>query len=73
MIDRVLIATDPEKLEGRMKICEITKCIECPYQRGVDECGCFYQDINEKKFLKIPDLDTIPDWCPLPDADKGGR
>lgn len=53
----------------KRKMVEVNKCLECPYQSGVDECG--YPAVIRDNHKQIPDLDTIPDWCPL--QDKGEK
>ena len=46
------------------KIVEIRMCLDCPYQRGVDECV----HPRSPKDGTLPDLEAIPKWCHLPDA-----
>lgn len=66
--------------EKMAKIVEVKKCLDCPYQRGVNECdhpnlvNLISKGETASKF-RIDNLKSIPDWCPLPDYEevKGGK
>jgi hypothetical protein len=57
----------------KSKLVTVHKCLDCPYQSGVDKCDhpespVYIGKSNERVDCRINNLDEIPDWCPLPDA-----
>jgi hypothetical protein len=52
----------------------LSKCKDCPYLREyfggmsnyTNKCTKLY------KWQKVRDINTIPEWCPLPDETGGG-
>jgi hypothetical protein len=52
-------------------IVEIRKCLDCPFRRGLDECGHPDEMESVIRGKRLDGLDDIPAWCPLPAGERG--
>jgi hypothetical protein len=46
----------------------IRDCAHCPHSRTDDECLWYCENKHTDQFV-IDNPETIPDWCPLEDAE----
>ena len=50
-----------------MKVIELNACKDCPYITPNKRCRIVF-DSDAGDLRKIPDMQEIPEWCPLEDA-----